>query len=428
MANLRDILISNLFRLSPTLIAFICGIFYWLVGYSLAYSPGNMFLGYTLWAGVGMPEGRLAHWFFQFVFAATAATILSGAVAERCNFAAYIVYSSVISGFVYPVVAHWAWAEGGLLAEMGYRDFAGSGVVHALAGVCSLVAAAFIGPRTGRFQNGVAVEKPGHSIPLMGLGGLLLISGFLAFNGGSLGHITEPGDGEIVARSIMNSIMAGSGAAVVILALCKLGLVGPSTWAFSTTLNATLAGIVSVCAGVDVFSPLGAIISGACACLVYLLFRFLVLYVKVDDPLDAVAVHLGGGLWGLISFPLFARGGIVYGVNGQSIAQLWHNLVGAIIIMVWSAICSVILFGILRVTGYLRVSEEQELEGLDIAMHNEPAYPAKGWTQAHSLQTVDQQTYQKHGSYTLNQSHLSARPTLAFDNMALELDNRQRQR
>ncbi|XP_054285199.1 putative ammonium transporter 1 [Macrosteles quadrilineatus] len=420
--NVTSIIMKNVLDL------FICGICYWLVGYSLAYSPGNSLLGYSWWAGVGVSETSMAHWFFQFIFAATAATIISGAVAERCNFAAYIVYSSVISGFVYPVVSHWAWGEGGFLATLGYRDFAGSGVVHAVAGVCSFIAAAFVGPRIGRFENGLVVEKPGHSVPLVGIGGLLLVSGFLAFNGGSLGHISQPGDSEIVARSITSTIMGGSGAAVVVLVLSKVGLLGPPTWAFSTTLNAVLAGMVSICAAADIYSTLGAIITGAIACPVYLVLRSFVIYLRVDDPLDAVAVHFGAGVWGVIAMPIFSKGGLAYGVDNESVAQLWHNTVGVLVMIIWSTVCSVLLFGLLRLLNLLRVSESEELEGLDISKHNEPAYPEKGWHVSHPPSVHNHNTLKKHGSYSPALRAFSKQPTLAFDNMAMEMENHQRLR
>uniref|UniRef100_A0A1B6DZN8 Ammonium transporter n=1 Tax=Clastoptera arizonana TaxID=38151 RepID=A0A1B6DZN8_9HEMI len=411
--NVTNIIMKN------TLDMFLCGFWYWIVGYSFAYSPGNSFLGYSWWAGFNLPDSTMAHWFFQFIFAATAATIISGAVAERCNFVAYIVYSTIISGIVYPIATHWAWTQEGWLFNLGFRDFAGSGIVHLLAGTCSFVGAFFMGPRIGRFENGRIVDKPGHSIPLVGIGGLLLISGFLAFNGGSIGHISIPGDGDIVARCVTNTIIAGSGAAIVILFLCKSGIVGAPSWAFTITLNATLAGIVSVCAGADVFTTVGSLLSGIGACFIFVGIRYFVFFLKVDDPLDAVAVHFGGGFWGLISRPLFRREGLMYGGGNPAGLELVNNLIGLVAIVAWAAGTSILLFGSLKLIGKLRVKEEDELEGLDISKHKEPAYPEQGWHNTHAIYGDHNRTSLDKGS-----NFYGSRSTMALDNMGLELDGK----
>uniref|UniRef100_A0A1B6E7Z3 Ammonium transporter n=1 Tax=Clastoptera arizonana TaxID=38151 RepID=A0A1B6E7Z3_9HEMI len=389
--NVTNIIMKNV------LDTFLCAIGYWLIGYSLAYSPGNAFMGYSHWAGFGVEDSSMAFWFYQFIFAATAATIISGAVAERCNFIAYIVYSSVVSGFVYPIVSHWVWAEDGWLNKLGFVDFAGSSAVHLLAGVCSLVAAILLGPRIGRFENGKVVDKPGHSIPLIGIGGLILISGFMAFNCGSLHQISKPKSGEITARIIINTVMGGGGASIIILILCKTGLIGVSKWTFTTTLNATITGMVSVAAGANQLTTIGALLTGMCACFVYLLIRQTLIYFEIDDPLESVAVHLGGGLFGVISVSFFTRSGFMYGGRKKAADILFYNFIGAIAIIAWSGALSIILFGALKLTGYLRVSETVELEGLDITEHNEPAYPAQGWHRSPSLVS----------NYNINTAHLN---------------------
>ncbi|KAK9496981.1 hypothetical protein O3M35_012781 [Rhynocoris fuscipes] len=354
--NSLNIIMQNLLDL------FICSIFYYIFGYTLAYEEGNAFLGYMNWAGTGLADSRLSYWFFQFIFAATAATIISGAVAERCNFIAYIVYSGLISGVVYPIVSHWAWHKDGWLQSFGYVDFAGCGVVHALAGVCSFISAAFLGPRLGRFTNGKPNDLPGHSLPLVGIGALLLISGFLAFNGGSLGHISQPGDSEIVARSMLSTIVGGSGGAVVSLILGRLGLYGPSPWPFSMTLNATLAGMVSICGGPEAYATWAAFVVGAIASLVFFCLHHIVLFLKVDDPLDATAVHFGAGCWGVLARPFFTNGGLIYG-NSDALSLLFHNAVGLLAIILWSTISSTIIFGGLKLLGVLRISDEEQMKG-----------------------------------------------------------------
>lgn len=369
--NVTNILLKNVLDL------FFCAVSYWLMGYGLAYGNdgGCGFYGNQYFLGSGMPETQNSTWFFQYVFAATAATIISGAVAERCNFVAYVSYSVVVSGFTYPIVSHWVWSPDGWLRTSGYSDFSGAGVVHLLAGTCSFVAALFIGPRLGRFSS-VAhpSEYSGHSTPLVATGTLLLISGFLSFNGASLGHISHPGDGVVVANSVVNTVMGGSGATVVILAVAKAGLIGTSRWPFAMTINAVLIGMVSVCGGVNEYSRLSAILVGMVGCLVYLALQWAIPLMKVDDPLEATAVHFGGGLWGVIAVPLFSKGG--FWNNPDSMPLLKSNLIGAVSIVVWSAVNSVILFGFLRIFDLLRVSEDKEIIGLDVSLHKEQAYPA----------------------------------------------------
>ncbi|XP_069694962.1 putative ammonium transporter 1 isoform X2 [Periplaneta americana] len=374
--NTTNIIMKNIMDI------FISCLSYWLVGYALAYGEGNSIIGLTYWAGIGLPASKMAHWFFQMVFAATAATIVSGAVAERCNFIAYIVYSFGIAGIIYPPISHWVWSEIGWLNHLGYIDFSGCGPVHLLGGVCSFFGAVFLGPRLGRFRSKYDSEKEeivGHSIPLVGIGGMILITGFLAFNGGSLGTMTNPGDGEIIARVISNTVLGGTGGGITILLATKIGLFGPATWNFSMTLNCALIGMVSVCAGVNNMAMWASFLCGVTAGPVYMLIHYAMLWCKVDDPLDAVAVHFGGGLWGLIAASLFANNGFVFGVTHESAMILAHRMIGAAAIIVWGSAGSCIMFGTLKALGKLRVSEEDERRGLDIAMHNEPGYHPMGW-------------------------------------------------
>ncbi|RUS75613.1 hypothetical protein EGW08_016639, partial [Elysia chlorotica] len=181
------------------IVFFVSGIAYWIIGYALAYGDGNSFIGWTKWASDEVSRIELATFFFQYCFAATAATIVSGALAERCEFIAYFVYSFFITAFIYPVVTHWAWTDEGWLNKghnysidgeyvvVGYSDFAGSGVLHCLSGVAALVGAAILGPRLGRYhsESGTVLPIRGHSVPFAALGGFIPLFGFIAFNGGS---------------------------------------------------------------------------------------------------------------------------------------------------------------------------------------------------------------------------------------------------
>nr|CAD7395234.1 unnamed protein product [Timema cristinae] len=342
------------------------------------------FMGLTYWAGIGLQDGVMAHWFFQFVFAATAATIVSGAVAERCNFFAYLIYSGIISGFTYPIVAHWVWSPQGWLLKMGYKDFAGCGAVHLMAGACSLVATVFLGPRIGRFdsksgEKGDTDDFAGHSLPLVGIGGLLLMTGFLAFNGGSLGTMVGAGDSGLIARVICNTVMGGSGGGLLILAACKLGMFGPPAWSFAFTLNAALIGMVSVTAGVNEMSLWTSFISGLFGGPVYVALHYLVLKLKVDDPLDAVAVHLGGGIWGLLAASIFSNNGLIFGDIYRASMLLANRLIGALAIFTWTVATCSIMFGILKALNLMRVTAEQELQGLDASLHREIGYPRSAW-------------------------------------------------
>ncbi|XP_063223199.1 putative ammonium transporter 1 [Bacillus rossius redtenbacheri] len=372
--NATNIIMKNVFDMLIGAVA------YWLVGYAIAYGDGNAVLGLTHWAGAGLRPHMMAHWFFQFVFAATAATIMSGAVAERCNYVAYIAYSAVVSGLVYPMVSHWVWSPQGWLLQLGYKDFAGSGAVHLLGGTCSLVAAVFLGPRIGRFDGKLGPELfLGHSTPLVGVGGLLLFSGFLAFNGGSLGSMAGRGDGGVISTVVANTVMGGSGGGLLVLAGSRLGLFGDPAWSFAITLNAALAGMVSVCGAPDEMALWSSLVTGMTAGCVYVFLHYLVARCRIDDPLDAVAVHLGGGLCGVVAVSVFSRRGLLHGASSASTMLFVYQLVGALAIVLWSAVSCCLLFWALRALNLLRVSREQELEGLDIAMHGEIAYPPSSW-------------------------------------------------
>ncbi|PSN38278.1 putative ammonium transporter 1 [Blattella germanica] len=330
--NATNIIMKNIMDI------FISSVAYWLVGYALAYGEGNAVIGYTHWAGIGIDYGKMAHWFFQCIFAATAATIVSGAVAERCNYIAYITYSAVISGIVYPPITHWVWTDEGWLNKLGYIDYSGCGPVHLLGGVCSFFGALFIGPRIGRFGN-----KYNH-----------------------------PDKEEIVGHSVP----------------------------------------VSVCAGADNMAMWASFLSGAIVAPIYMGIHYGMLMMKVDDPLDAVAVHLGAGFWGLLSASLFGYGGIVYGVTNEAALRLWWRIVGAAIIILWGSIASCIMFGILKSCGKLRVTEEQELKGLDIAMHNEPGYPIQGWVAPPQFPPISQHSKKMEKAFRKSDLEIMIKPDM----------------
>lgn len=386
--NVTNILMKNIMD------AFIGGLFYWAIGYALAFGNGNIFIGYDYFFCAiphTLPTNQIHLWFFQFVFASTSSTIISGAVAERCNTTAYFVYSALVIGVIYPIAAHWAWSTSGWLnigngEGIGYQDFAGSGVVHLLGGTAAFVGALFLGPRIGRFDEySNPIDIPGHSVPLVSLGFFILMFGFFAFNGGSQASISKPGDGEAIARSVQNTVLAASSGGLFGLLFKRLfsccgrmrnKMKGKDHWSLLTTINCSLTGMVAICAGSDVFYPWAAALTGMIASLSYLLFSFTIVSMGVDDPLDAVAVHFGGGVIGVVLAPIFnMKTGLLYKPGVDSAMALAWNVGGGAAIMGWTALTSVAIFTALRAAKRLRVSFEIELEGLDVMKHNEQAYP-----------------------------------------------------
>lgn len=397
--NTTNILIKNI------LDSFIGGIAYYVIGYGLAFGTpnGNPFCGSGNFAMSYLAAEKFSFWFFQFVFAATSATIVSGAVAERCDFLAYIAYSFIITGIVYPVVSHWAWdtdigwlsigikANNNSLSSK-YHDFAGSGVVHVTGGCAAFVAAALLGPRIGRFDE--ETKKPleirGHSVPLASLGGFILFFGFFAFNGGSQLAISNTGDGNAVSLAMVNTILSGSVAAFSTLLLGRIR--GPH-WSLLQTINGALAGMVAICAGCNVYYPWGACIVGFFAAISYTCWSMLVLAMKIDDPLDAVAVHYGGGIWGVIAVAFLHRDrGIVMKFDSQSGLDLAMQLIGVLAITAWTGGVSAIIFGILRLLKVFRVPKEHEIKGLDFPKHGEMAYPltayGHGWKEDNAVPEI----------------------------------------
>ncbi|CAO4385306.1 unnamed protein product [Caenorhabditis nigoni] len=394
--NTTNILIKNL------LDSCICIIGYWAIGWALAYGDSgegvNLFVGHSQFFLSGFSD--YPRFFFQYVFSATAATIVSGAVAERCEFITYVTYCTVISTFIYPILTHWGWAESGWMArgitsgiiDTKYDDFAGSGVVHLCGGSISFLAAWFMGPRIGKFpenEDDESDEILGHSVPFTALGGFILMFGFLAFNGGSVASISHAGDGHTVALAMVNTILSGAFAALIYLGVHYYN---HGKWTLLLTINACLSGMVAACAGCNKMEPWACIWVGVGAGLIYLALSKMMIRLKIDDPLDAFAVHAGGGFWGLMSSSIISHGGVVYAladaVSGaensgdhlsQAFAQLGWQMICALAIVVWSVSFMFPIFWLLKKTGKLRVSEEVEINGLDVFKHGEMAYPLRAY-------------------------------------------------
>lgn len=310
---------------------------------------------------------------FQTVFCATAATIVSGAMAERTRFIAYIIYSAVISLFIYPVVGHWIWG-GGWLAQLGFVDFAGSTVVHSVGGWSALVGAAFLGPRIGKYNKDGSVNAiPGHSLTLGALGVFILWFGWFGFNPGST--LAANGD---VGHIAMTTNIAAAVASTVTLIVTWIRYKKPDV---SMTLNAVLAGLVAVTAGCQVVTIWGAIAIGFVAgILVVFGVEFIDKIVKIDDPVGAIAVHLMNGIWGTLAVGLFANyapgtenavTGLFYG-GGAGL--LGTQALGVVSVAGWVIATTSILFFVIKKTVGLRVSKQEEIEGLDIHEHGTEAY------------------------------------------------------
>ncbi len=380
--NAGNILMKNLMDFCIGTVMFI------IIGFGI-------FLGEDLVGIIGKPGFDIftdyanfdwSNFVFNLVFCATAATIVSGAMAERTRFISYCVYSAVISAVIYPVEAHWTWG-GGWLAKIGFHDFAGSNCIHMVGGICGLIGAAMVGPRIGKFirdKSGKVVKIgafPGHNLPIGCLGVFILWLGWYGFNGAAATTIDE------LASVFVTTTIAPSVATLVAMIVTWVKYGKPDV---SMCLNASLAGLVAVTAPCDVCDAFGAIVIGAVSG-VLVIFGVWLLDNKlhIDDPVGAVAVHCVNGIWGTISVGLFATSsapafaraigdGVNFGSNqiageglfyGGGFKQLGIQLLGMGSTALWTAVTIAITFFIIKKTLGLRVSREEEMEGLDVKEH-----------------------------------------------------------
>ena len=314
---------------------------------------------------------------FNLVFCATAATIVSGAMAERTKFSAYCIYSAVISLFVYPIEAHWIWG-GGWLSQLGFHDFAGSCAIHMVGGIAALVGAIFLGPRLGKYvrdESGKVIKVnaiPGHSITLGALGVFILWLGWYGFNGAAATSASE------LASIFLTTTIAPSVATVTTMLYTWIKNGKPDV---SMCLNASLAGLVAVTAGCDAFDALGAGIVGIVSgILVVVVVEWLDIVLHIDDPVGAVGVHCANGIWGTIAVGLLANPAAPAGLDGLlytgSAKLLGIQFIGFVSVAAYSAVLMCAVFALIRKFNGLRVTSEEELLGLDITEHGLPsAYP-----------------------------------------------------
>ena len=348
---------------------------FWLIGFGLMFGAGGKFIGtIDLFADGVVGEGY--NWgtlIFQTVFCATAATIVSGAMAERTKFSAYCVYSAIISAVIYPVSGHWIWG-GGWLSELGFHDFAGSAAVHLVGGVAAFVGAKILGARIGKYDKyGKPKAIPGHSLTLGALGVFILWFCWFGFNGGSTIALSNGAD-ETAARVFVTTNLSATMATVTVLAITWIRYKKPD---ISMTLNGSLAGLVAVTAGCDTVTPMGAAAIGIIAGFVVVFgIEFIDQKLKIDDPVGAIGVHGMCGSVGTLLVGVF--GYYEYGTNnvnpvgliyGGGFNALVVQFIGVISVIVWVTVTMTIAFLIIKNTMGLRVSKEEEILGLDIQEH-----------------------------------------------------------
>ena len=371
--NAGNIIMKNLMDFCIGALMFI------LIGYGLMFGENYV-------AGLfGLPTLKLltdytsssADWsnfVFNLVFCATAATIVSGSMAERTKFSSYCIYSAVISAVVYPIEAGWIWNSNGWLAKMGFHDYAGSTAIHMVGGIAALIGAIFLGPRIGKYvvdkKTGKKKAKaiPGHSLTLGALGVFILWFGWYGFNGAAAKNV------DTLASIFLTTTLAPATATCVTMIFTWIKDGKPDV---SMSLNASLAGLVAITAPCDCVDAFGSIIIGAVSgILVVVVVEGLDKKLHIDDPVGAVGVHLANGVWGTIAVGLFSRGydGVGKGLfYGGGFKQLGIQLLGFVAVASWAVITMIIVFALIKKTNGLRVTAEEEIKGLDSTEHNLPS-------------------------------------------------------
>jgi len=361
--NAGNIIMKNLMDFAVGTIVF------WILGFGLMFGATKYgiigTLDFFVQGNYSSTIPTYAFLIFQTVFCATAATIVSGAMAERTKFISYLIYSAVISAVIYPVSGHWIWG-GGWLSQLGFHDFAGSTAVHMVGGVAALVGAKILGARIGKYdENGNPKAIPGHSVTLGALGIFILWFAWFGFNGGST--LSATGDDALLSMSkiFVTTNISAAVSTTAVMIITWLRYKKPDV---SMTLNGSLAGLVAITAGCDVVSPVGAFFIGLIAAFVVVFgIEFIDKTLKIDDPVGAIGVHGFCGATGTILVGLFSLDkGLFYG-HGASF--LGVQLIGVVAVIAWVAITMTILFNVIKATVGLRVSKEEEITGLDIEEH-----------------------------------------------------------
>ncbi len=369
----------------------LCGMLFYAFGFAFMFGSGNGWIGYHYFFLQGVPHtygttgiGFMAFFLFQFAFADTASTIVSGAMVGRTDFKGDIIYSFFVSGLIYPIFGHWIWGPNGVLATGDFlgmngtpmRDFAGSTVVHTVGGVLALTGAIALGPRIGRkFKRDGGGMPPGHNMTLAALGGVILWFGWYGFNPGST---LSAMDFEGIGRVATNTTLAAcAGALVAVMWVYPRS----KKWDVGISINGLLAGLVAITAPCYWVSATGSIIIGVVAAVIMILAIDFTEWIRVDDPCGAFAVHGAAGIWGTLAIGLFATGdygnpafgakGLFYGGGTD---QLISQAIGSVFVTACVLGAGLLVMFAIKATGWLRISEDGELEGLDIHEHGAPAY------------------------------------------------------
>lgn len=407
--NVKNIMLKNILDACGGALGF------WSVGYAFAYGGADAdkkgFIGNSgFFLGDFSSGGDLIGWFFQFAFAATAATIVAGTVAERCKFEAYLCYSLMLTGFVYPVVVYSIWSSSGFLTAFnndpafgcGMHDFAGSGVVHMTGGITALIAAKILGPRIGRFYDADGNELPEphsfppHSVALQVLGTFILWVGWYGFNPGSTLAIASESSGDVAALCAVTTTIAaaaGSVSAMFTDMILYRRKTGETAYDITMTMNGALSGLVGITAGCSVVAPWAAFVIGIVAGWTYIFWSNLLIKLKIDDAVDAIPVHFGNGIWGCIAVGLFAepnRTAAAYDDHGHyGWFYMWGEgkgdgyllaaqICGVLWVIGWVTAIMTPYFHLLNILGLFRVDSLEEEVGLDISHHKGAAYDLSG--------------------------------------------------
>jgi Amt family ammonium transporter len=339
------------------------GLIFWSVGFGLMFGDTS-----TGWLGTNhffqqqFTTAEAVKLAYQTMFAATAATIVSGAVAERMHFSTYLIFSAFVTGIIYPVFGSWTWNEHGWLRALGFVDFAGSTVVHSIGGWCALAGIIVLGPRLGRYsRQGETREIPGHNLPLVALGGFILWLGWFGFNGGSISSLEKNNLGLVLLNTHLGG-SAGALSALLFMYFRKQPVL------LSATINGSIAGLVSITAGAAYLSPLAAIAVGFTGGVFYLLAVNLLDRLQLDDVVGAVAVHGVGGVWGTLAVALFPQ-------DAFSFSTLLVQMTGIVACFVWAFPTAFLFFKLLDNYLGVRASTLDEQRGLDYTEHYEVGYP-----------------------------------------------------
>ncbi len=375
--NAVNILFKNLMDLSVGVLLFL------VVGYGLMYPGGDYegkwfgFAGSFVERDAESPAldtgwSNSADFFFQAAFAATAATIVSGAVAGRMKFSAYLIYSAILTGLIYPISGMWKWGGGALAAE-GFADFAGSVVVHAVGGFAGLAGALVLGPRIGRFsKDGKSMPMLPHSMPLAALGVMILWVGWYGFNPGSQLTYSGAANAEATTYIALTTTLSGAAGAVVAMVLSWISFRKPD---LSMALNGALGGLVGITANCDQVSQTAALVIGAVSGILVFAAVIALDKLRIDDPVGAFPVHGVCGIWGGLATGIF--GTSLPEVAGETVTQVGYFMIqlkATVIICSWAFVTMFALFTVLKSLNMLRVPAEEEIEGLDLVEHGMPAY------------------------------------------------------